>query len=61
MRNKILKNISHAIFTVCLFLLNPLISIAHIDELKIGINQDFDTLNPALAGTSAAKYMLFFA
>lgn len=31
------------------------------EELKIGINQDFDTLNPAIAETSAAKYMLYFA
>lgn len=31
------------------------------DELKIGVNQEFETLNPVLSTTVAAKYMLYYA
>ena len=30
-------------------------------ELKVGLNQEYETLNPLLATTAAAKYMIYFA
>lgn len=56
-----LKHVLIAIFVICAGSLNVLGTVPHRDELKIGINQGFDTLNPALAETSAAKYLIYFA
>ncbi|MEK6774517.1 MAG: peptide ABC transporter substrate-binding protein [Bdellovibrionota bacterium] len=39
----------------------PLAKAVTNEELKIGVNQEFETLNPIIATTVAAKYMLYFA
>lgn len=44
-----------------LLLFNNTVRAVGNDELKIGIYQEFETLNPTLAGTAAAKYMIYFA
>lgn len=48
------------IWILCLVLISNLALGQNKDELKIGISQEFETLNPMLAGTGGAVYMLRF-
>lgn len=55
-----LKKILSTSAALSLLLVSPNLNAASNEELKIGINSEYETLNPALAGTAAAKYMIYF-
>lgn len=61
MINQKQKGILSSLFVTSLLFSGPVAKAASNDELKIGLNQEYETLNPTIAGTAAAKYMLYFA
>lgn len=61
MTNQHLKRILGTVLASGLILASSVAHGVSNEELKIGMNQEFDSLNPTIAGTAAAKYMLYFS
>lgn len=61
MTNQRLKRFLGAVLTSGILLTSSIVQAAGNEELKIGMNSEFDTLNPTISGTAAGKYMLYFA